>query len=80
MKKDIPTISLLLKAMIVEDYASAIDIITKKDFNPNETNKTWNSPILSAMIDIMADELKNVKDEKQVKNKLESKSKNRLKN
>lgn len=67
MKKDIPTISLLLKAMIVEDYASAIDIITKKDFNPNETNKTWNSPILSAMIDIMADELKNVKDEKSLR-------------
>ena len=43
--------------MLVEDYANAVEIITSKEFNPNETNKVWGSPILAAMIDIMAYEL-----------------------
>lgn len=49
----IPTISQLLKAMIVEDYANAIEIITDKEFNPNETNKTWGAPVLTAIITVV---------------------------
>lgn len=52
MRKNIPLISQLLRAIIVEDYASAIEIITDKDFNPNETNKSWNSPVLSAIVTV----------------------------
>lgn len=54
MRKDIPLISQLLKSIIVEDYASAIEIISSDKFNPNETNETWHAPVLSAIITVIS--------------------------
>ena len=54
MSRDkIPTHSLLMRAIIIEDYASAIDIISAKDFDPNERTKAWNAPIVSALINLL---------------------------
>jgi len=66
-KENIPLISQLLKAIIFEDYSIAVDIITSDKFNPNETNKSWNAPVLTAIINVL-DGLKNkVKDEKNLR-------------
>lgn len=54
MKKDVPLISQLLKAIILEDYASAIEVITNVNFDPNETNSSWNAPVLTAIINIVS--------------------------
>jgi ankyrin repeat protein len=54
MKKDIPLISQLLKAIIVEDYASAIEIVTSDKFNPNETNESWHAPVLTAIVCVLS--------------------------
>ena len=53
MGKDVPVISKLLKAMIMEDYKDAMDIVTDENFDPNEKTKTWDSPVISAMITIL---------------------------
>ena len=53
MESNLPLISQLIKAVVVEDYASAIDIITSDKFNPNEVNKSWGAPVLSALINII---------------------------
>ena len=50
MEKDIPVISLLLKAMILGDYNEAMDIVTDENFNPNDKTKTLESPVISAMM------------------------------
>ena len=54
MKKDIPLISQLLRAIIVEDYASAKEIVTSDKFNPNETNESWNAPVLTAIVCVLS--------------------------
>ena len=54
MKKDIPLISQLLKAIIVDNYALAIDIITREDFDPNETNDSWKAPVLTAVVNVLS--------------------------
>ena len=66
MTKPIPTISQLLRAIIVEDYASAISIITSDKFNPNETNSSWGAPILTAVINVISDQNK-ITDDKNFK-------------
>ena len=52
MKDNIPLISRLLRSLIVEDFAEANNIITSDKFNPNETNMTWQAPVLTAIITI----------------------------
>lgn len=54
MAKNIPLTSLLLKALILDDYASAIDVISRKEFNPNEKSLTWGAPVLSALIVVLS--------------------------
>lgn len=54
MKKDIPLISQLLKAIIVDNYALAIDIITREEFDPNETNDSWKAPVLTAIVNVLS--------------------------
>ena len=53
MGKEIPVISKLLKAMIVEDYKGAMDIVSDEDFNPNEKTKTWEAPVISALLTVL---------------------------
>lgn len=52
MTNDVPLISQLIRAIIVEDYATAIEVITDEKFNPNETNESWHAPVLTAIINI----------------------------
>ena len=66
MKKNIPVISQLLKAIILEDYAEAISIITDDEFDPNEKNKSWGSPVISAIITVLSGNTK-IKDEASLK-------------
>ena len=40
----------LCNAIIAEDYSKAIDIISKKSFDPNERLGTWKMPIISYLI------------------------------
>lgn len=54
MEKNIPLISHLLRSIIVDDYASAIDVITSDDFNPNETNSSWKAPVITAIINVVS--------------------------
>jgi ankyrin repeat protein len=58
MGKDIPLISKLLRALIVEDYASAIDVITDDKFNPNEKNTSWGAPVLTVIITVLGNDEK----------------------
>ena len=51
--KGIPTISLLMRAMILGDYKEALVMVTDKDFNPNETTRSWNTPIISAIMTVL---------------------------
>ena len=53
MGKDIPMVSKLLKAMILEDYVDAMDIVTDEKFDPNEKTKSWGAPIISALITVL---------------------------
>lgn len=53
MINDVPLISQLIRAIIVEDYATAIEVITDEKFNPNETNESWHAPVLTAIINIV---------------------------
>jgi len=54
MGKDIPVISKLLKAMVLGDYKEAMDIVSDDNFNPNEKTKTWEAPVVSALITILS--------------------------
>lgn len=56
MGKDIPLISKLLRAIIVEDYASAIDVITDEKFDPNERNSSWGAPVMTVIITVLGNE------------------------
>lgn len=58
MEKKIPLISQLLKAIIVEDYASAVNIIENENFNPNEKNSSWGAPIVTAMVTVLSGDKK----------------------
>lgn len=53
-KEVIPMISRLMRAMILEDYGEAMDIVKDKDFDPNERTKTWKSPVVSALISVLS--------------------------
>ena len=75
MKKNIPIISQLLKAIIIEDYAEAINIITDEEFDPNERNQSWNSPVLSAIITVISGNTK-IKDLTSLKTVLKEIAKN----
>jgi hypothetical protein len=49
---NIPLISRIMRAMILEDYTQALDLVTSEEFDPNQRTKTWDSPIISAIITI----------------------------
>lgn len=53
MGKEIPVISKLLKAMIIEDYKEAMDIVSDDNFNPNEKTRTWEAPVISALLTVL---------------------------
>ena len=42
--------SQILNAILANDYASAINIITDKDFNPNEVSEFWGTPIITGLV------------------------------
>ena len=54
MKSNLPVISQLLRAIIVENYAEAVSIVTDKNFDPNETNESWHAPVLTAVINVLS--------------------------
>ena len=51
-KNNVPFISRIMRAMILEDYTQALDLVTSEEFDPNQRTKTWDSPIISAIITI----------------------------
>ena len=51
-KNNIPFISRIMRAMILEDYSQALDLINSEEFDPNQKTKTWDAPIISAIITI----------------------------
>ena len=58
--ENIPLVTYLLKNLILDDYASAIDIITSNEFNPNEKGMAWGAPALTAVIVVMASSAKDI--------------------
>ena len=61
-----PIVSKIMRAIIVEDYASAISIITDKDFDPNDRAKAWNTPMISAIINVLSN-LNDIQDKTSLK-------------
>lgn len=51
--KNISIISLILRAMIIGDYKSALSYVEKEGFDPNEKTKTWGAPVLTALITVL---------------------------
>ena len=51
--KNIALISLLLRAMILNDFVNAAAFVEDKDFDPNEKTKTWGAPVLTALITVL---------------------------
>jgi len=76
MKKDIPLISHLLRSIIVEDYASAMEVITDDSFNPNETNSSWRAPVITAIVNILSN-MPSKKDSKELREVLKTIVKNK---
>jgi len=66
-KEDTQKSCLLYRAMITEDYASAIDIITSKDFNPNEYDNFYKMPVLCNLIEGLNVNKTHIKDQKSMK-------------
>lgn len=48
----IPVISRILRALIVDDYATAIELVTDKGFDPNEKSISTGMPVVSAVINL----------------------------
>ena len=48
----IPVLSRILRALIVDDYATAIELVTDKGFNPNEKSVSTGMPVISAVINL----------------------------